>query len=1704
MRKFNFLRFLKKSRRGYILILVVFFIPIIMMGVKWCLDQSTLEQVKINSAGGNDSRSYKKCAKESALAVAQKWNPALTYNGQKESMLRLADEVYNNATAEGTATSLIGRAIPGLEIHPKYKITNKGTLFNPVQVTPYGEAQSFTTEGRKIAYKNDQTADHRVKQSFGSHDAPAEPYRRAYFLVKDPKATFETPFCDLVFCVSGSQNGPSFAFDRLYVKPDVETHTAMSALASGTNVSSYDTDEMSSTIQIRSTPDDPKLKLSVEGDKIKVQVDSDIADDKVGDVGYAVPAECNVDIILTIPTNAAACNKDNADANSTTAGSPSLVTDTAIQTTNSKATTASTAGVSDMRKSPIYQIAQAYRTFLRENFEFTRGVNVGLIPYSGKVSLPPEKADTNDEATRWTENVNSFVWNPTETKVSDRDDYLRGMFLYGASGKSGTPPTTALTKENYLWGGHLCPTRHGGYGILCRNVSTNETHAGNTMYVVDVLSTANPATHKFKRMNYCPCQVGAVNMLNMKCTKDCTQFCHNPYFIVPLTPDVTKIHDLMNAIVPFYDDHNQSNLICIPVTWANNLFQDWAYPKAITASDTEGGGRLSNPKPNSTRKKVLILVVNKPDWFEPCELTYLGFDNDYSEVPMVESDRIDFHTNYSDLTLKYADGSSYDNKIRGQSKILLAETDAGVVYNNDAKYYESEEGTVTLKFPRKALVKVVVEPIPVKSKCEFVGRIGTSWSSVLSFANGYFFIGNINYSSGETADSRSKDGINWENAGIFGDSASVHYVLNRYVSLSYFSRPIKTSTDGLNWNAESYDSPLWNASAYATCYYNNKLFYFTSTKVGISSDAGISWTRYTITGCSNYIYGACYGKGRLVVKDSLGNIYVSTDEGVNWTKSEAQLAHSDSREGRIDNKLTFAYNKFWACNHEGYVEYSDDLTKWVDLGKQIDGNGVSNFVFGNDKFLALDTSNQGSVYIWTPPSGLINGGDGKPSSKVTFSNISVSTGNLIDKEEQSVPERREFFIEADQIGNTKGADGNYYVTMSLENIRLISAEITNRPYEVKTIQEEVEDIEIRETPAKIDWEGTLEGTGEGAIITDAPFAIKINVEPYNFINMGDISSSTPLTFANGKFFASRSEEESYTSVDGVNWVKSNGILNGGQVHYVNNKYVALAAYGGDLPRGRMRISSNGITWQEVIKNDVWPWFSCGFNNKLIYCGGSSVRISTDSGTSWSNYISVADESLTGMVYGNGKLVTRSSKNAYISSDEGLTWTKKESVFNYEDGTHNNRITFANGKFYACNQQGYVECSEDGETWTALGKQIDVGNQGRVYHFTFGNGKFIATVYNRDGDYETKGYVWSPSGGSSGLTNKIEFPDLSQSHTITERKEFIFQANQLKKISDDEYRLNFEITNCKVISREFVSPADAMKEEEIVVKKLVDKKILVFTKLRAPEKSRVADFSEKSPLNGVDDLTMNEQNYRRYNESAGYWETSTENHVDSNVYSNFGFKISEFRGDFYFLIEDIGDARPMMRLFNRSKGPNTYQGVKCEEYYFGGLHRRYQDYLETRDVNYVSFDLDNAPASAKVRYHMAGFTLPMNSTLYYSYYDGAVHEGEWYKNSSNTEYPDASEAAKNLTKAALAKLAERSDLRIYLIKFRTPAQYKNNMTGKAANFDYTYLEGYATASGGKVYTIANDTSAEVNLAAKLTEIAADIKKFAGYSAAKIEE
>ncbi|MDR1236005.1 MAG: hypothetical protein LBJ96_03275 [Holosporaceae bacterium] len=565
------------------MVLMCILVPVLLLATKYCVDLVSYHQVCLYE-GGTDP--HKKCAREAALAVAQKWNPGLTLKQQKESLLRIADDIYNKNPCHSEDPA--HRAIPGLEI--KTTTVTTGKTYDPFKIM---WSDSGNVSG-----------------------CPNVPYIEVTKNRKDKTAAVDQLFKTVFDSPRLSYLATEDAFWGVTIDDsNAATYSDYTEDASGSQTYSY---------TARETPGNSKVEITVEDDKIRVRTDDD--------VGYAVPAQCNVDVIMAIPTHSGA---------------------------------------------PLGEVAQAYRAFLADNFEFTRGVNVGLIPYSGKVSLPFGKDS-------WSKPIQQF--DPDEFLSSEIGPYCRGYFFYGTKGV-----TDGDLADGYDdWGAENSTAT--GRAIMCRD---------------DLLSIAAPATTTdatlFRRTNNQPCIVGYANLLSMKCERNCTTYLANPFPIVELMPDVGKMRDLMNVIVPFSDAKNTSNFIFIPITWANNLLQSWtdgqtAVTAVNTTEDPESGateGRLFIPS-KSNKKQALILVVNKPDYFAPNELTYLGFDNDFSEVPMVESEVIDFSQNFD------------SNPIQGPKGILKFEVESGSISRNAGYYETSDTAAAKLTFPVKGRVKIVV------------------------------------------------------------------------------------------------------------------------------------------------------------------------------------------------------------------------------------------------------------------------------------------------------------------------------------------------------------------------------------------------------------------------------------------------------------------------------------------------------------------------------------------------------------------------------------------------------------------------------------------------------------------------------------------------------------------------------------------------------------------------------------------------------------------------------------------------------------------------------------------------------------------------------------------------------------------------------------------------------------------------------------
>lgn len=396
----------------------------------------------------------------------------------------------------------------------------------------------------------------------------------------------------------------------------------------------------------------------------------------------------DVDIIIAIPTNHASNTTSND--NSAEFGDYS-----------DKSTADST---------PIKQIARACQAFLKP-FLHTAGVAVGLVPYSGKITLSP-RMSYNSMTVKTPMNANPsggltyavqamFYGSDGQAggDITLRDDTSYGNYVkwgYGASGNYGCP-IMARRGQQQLYRGMALNSGAINYKTLDESLlldmvtdpnDTNDTNDSNDDY-------------KFMQMNTNPCYLGFCNTLAMTCERDCPTYRANPYFLTELTSDIHGVISDLELFVPFKDKRNKSNFLFLPLVMAGNLFSWGNHPSKLPTS-----GRI--PETDRLKKvRALIIIANAPDNFEPMELTYLGFNNDYSEIPMIESDTILFS---EDRGYVEVEKNKIYKGVKGAIQFSTAESamldERGLLFRATS---ENQEMNARISFPNKGLLKIVVE-----------------------------------------------------------------------------------------------------------------------------------------------------------------------------------------------------------------------------------------------------------------------------------------------------------------------------------------------------------------------------------------------------------------------------------------------------------------------------------------------------------------------------------------------------------------------------------------------------------------------------------------------------------------------------------------------------------------------------------------------------------------------------------------------------------------------------------------------------------------------------------------------------------------------------------------------------------------------------------------------------------------------------------
>ena len=965
---------LHSPSRGAILILVACFLPVILVGIKYSekLFQSKDQELKKTSTAETTETLKKRCAREAALAVAQNWNPGLTLAQQQEAVYKVADAVYN--ASPGYRNSVLGGAIPGILVNSseddmfssggsskqvEYKTDNAKYFylwyFNPSYATwnPHYvlwlSADKVSEASKRQSKFDEMNADKLNEGKFvlDHHEIYINPLTCSN-AVSSGYPTDSHAYGNTMASVTVNYNAPSTSTSTAGNYSICNNLSTTEVLSTCDN-SSYKLADSTYSTRIAPSGTD-YVSISIDNDRIKVRTDDQ--------EGYAVPAQCNVDIVLAVPVNGATNSRENLDLASPRASNPYGYGGW-YQLPNKE------------KETPIYQMGQALKNFVKDNFYHIRGVNMALIPYSGRVSISP------DQATAWTVACPTFV-----NTATNSTPLMIGACLYGTSGVEGaslnqSAKTTALvtgdtlptTDTPYYWGGVLtgCPimfragyqqteTKYGGNSYF-RGFLANYSQSGSALSST-YTDPSKGASYKYLRMNLNPCYVGSANMLSMKCDKKCTHFLPNPYYMIEPTADLVKIYEMCNALCPICDHRNVSNFIFIPLEWAYNMFQTWTKNtncsaksgSGLNSSSVDDGATLSRPsKTTSGRKKAVILLVNKPDWFEPGEMTYLGFNNDKSEVPTVLSDKIDFSINYNNT--QYAvDGSTYTGP-KGPNKILSYSLQSGSVsYDSTAGYYTSPDTSkIRLSFPHKGLLQLKVAPAPVIVNTYTITDCN-SLAAGTSKSNGALTFKKFAQQSGTFTLPDDANKMSY-----------IHYTGNKFFAGRYSSNILYWSTTGTSWNQVTMPCDgTWSK----VCYGDNKCIAINNSKKAVAysttGTGGWQLTGYTLPKIDDNIWGSiCYGNGKFVVTataNATGVSLYSTTGTNSWNTVSLPTTSWYS--------VTYANNIFFATSLQ-YMTYSTTGTSWASAISMNynGGNSRSDPCYGNGRVVTVVM--RGSIAQWS-------------------------------------------------------------------------------------------------------------------------------------------------------------------------------------------------------------------------------------------------------------------------------------------------------------------------------------------------------------------------------------------------------------------------------------------------------------------------------------------------------------------------------------------------------------------------------------------------------------------------------------------------------------------------------------------------------------------------------------------------------------------
>ncbi len=199
-------------------------------------------------------------------------------------------------------------------------------------------------------------------------------------------------------------------------------------------------------------------------------------------------------------------------------------------------------------------------------------------------------------------------------------------------------------------------------------------------------------------------------------------------------------------------------------------------------------------------------------------------------------------------------------------------------------------------------------------------------------------------------------------------------------------------------------------------------------------------------------------------------------------------------------------------------------------------------------------------------------------------------------------------------------------------------------------------------------------------------------------------------YGNGTYVVAGDWGSYFTSPDGVTWTpKIAGTTDFRGIAFGDGKFLITTSSGG------YHLSSDGVNFETSGSLGTVSNFhgAAYIDSKFVYWGGTSVRFSSDGGTTWTDPASPGVGELRGITRGDGLWVA-GGQNGIATSPDGMTWTVAA-------GGNVRLVAFGNGRFVAkeLGLGGALLTSEDGLSWTKANGLYMTGSG-----VAFGNGRFV--------------------------------------------------------------------------------------------------------------------------------------------------------------------------------------------------------------------------------------------------------------------------------------------------------------------------------------------------------------------------------------------